>query len=188
MVCIIVLGRCCRITRALINIHIKGKTSLFEWCISDDFDDINKIIEKIINNENIDIVRKEGFDYLSNTNIKTCHYLSKDYSSILLRRSQRFIENIKNNKNLLFIRDNGNRNLTVDQLKYFYNLIHKINPNLLFKFVSLTNEIKYDNVYYSNYFHYIYKEDQLKKYIRNCFKVQSRGNIDIDDISDNEKN
>ena len=63
MVCIIVLGRCCRITRALINIHVKGKTSLFEWCISDNFDDLNKIIEKNTQENNIEM-RK---DYLKHS-------------------------------------------------------------------------------------------------------------------------
>ena len=91
----------------MIDLKLKGKTSLFEWVWSDTLDEINIIIQKLINNEPIIIKRIDNNnDYIDGTNIKTSHYIDKNYSEIVSRRSKRFLNDIMCNE-ILFIRDDN---------------------------------------------------------------------------------
>ena len=80
MVKIILLGKCCRISNDIIDINLKTETSLFEWVWTDTLTEINTIIQRLINDEPIIINRIDGNDYMDGTNIKTSHYVNKNYT------------------------------------------------------------------------------------------------------------
>ena len=77
-------------------------------------------------------------DVLQDTNIKTCHYLNKDYNEIFIRRSKRFMNDILISKEILFIRDDALGTIKCKEIEFFYSLIKTINPTLLFNpFISI---------------------------------------------------
>ena len=52
-------------------------------------------MEKLVNNTDIAVSRDGYNDWLVDTNIKTCHYINKDYKAIVDRRAARFLNDIK---------------------------------------------------------------------------------------------
>jgi hypothetical protein len=65
----VLMGRCCRISNLNRNAGFKSATSLFECCWTDTLSEINTILKKLINGEEIKIVRKGDNDYMVDTNI-----------------------------------------------------------------------------------------------------------------------
>jgi hypothetical protein len=187
MVKIILIGRCCRVSTDMININLKQKSSLFEWTWTDTLNEINVIIQKLINNEEILINRINGNDYMKDTNIKTCHYLNKDYKEIVNRRSLRFMNDIIKNKEILFIRDDVLSTIKYEEIQTFFSLIKTINPLLSFKMLLLSNRENFNKIIYKNLHHKIYDTTLYKTYINDCYDiVDNNGNNNIGDISDNE--
>jgi hypothetical protein len=187
MVKIILLGKCCRISLDITAINLKTETSLFEWVRSDKLSDINIIIEKLINNKPILIKRINGNDYMEDTNIHTCHYLNKNYNEIISRRSKRFINDITNNKDILFIRDDASITIQYEEIEHFYSLIQTINPTLSFKMLLLSDKDKFNNIIYPNLHNKIYDKSLLKSYINDCYIINNnQRNRNIGDISDDE--
>ena len=158
MVNIILIGRCCRISFDIIDINLKKESSLFEWVWTDTLDEINFIINKIIKKEQILIIRNNGNDYLQGTNIKTSHYINKDYNEIVIRRSQRFINDLLNKKEILFIRDDVLGTIKYEEIEQFFDLIKKINPKLSFKMLLLSEKEKYKEIIYPNLHHKTYNK------------------------------
>ena len=172
---IILIGRCCRITLDIQKLtNLKEKTSLFEWVWTDTLTEINYIIEKLINNEPITIIRKDSNDYFENTNIKTSHYVDTDYKSIVDRRSQRFINDIINNKKLLFIRDDVIGTIKYDEIHQFSLLIKRINPELNFKILLLSEKNNYSEIIYDNLYHKIYDPTLYNEYINLFFSTREK--------------
>jgi hypothetical protein len=187
MVKIILLGRCCRISLDTLDINLKSETSLFEWTWTDTFNEINIIIQKIINNEELLTYRMNGNDYIKDTNIKTCHYINKNYSEILTRRKNRFVNDIKNESEVLFIRDDLLGTITFDEIKQFFYLIKYINPLLSFKMLLLSDANKFSKILYPNLHHNIYNKKMYKQYINDCYEIkESFVNKKNKDISDDE--
>ena len=181
---IILLGRCCRVSFDMINHNLKGKTSLFEWVWSNTLTEVNIIIEKLINNQPLTSKRMNGHDYIEGTNIITGHYLNKNYDEILSRRAKRFINNIKGQKKILFIRDDAVSSIKLDEIERFFELIKTINPQLSFKFLLLSESNVYNKITYPNLHHEIYNKSLYRSYINNCFDVGNIRNSNTGDISD----
>ena len=189
MVKIILLGKCCRISNDIIDINLKTETSLFEWVWTDTLTEINTIIQRLINDEPIIINRIDGNDYMDGTNIKTCHYLNKNYTEIVIRRSKRFMNNIINNNNdILFIRDDMLGTIKYDEIEQFYSLIKTINPALSCKMLLLSSGNNFTEIIYPNLHHKIYDKPLYKIYINDCYTIEDDvKNTNIQDISDDER-
>lgn len=186
MVKIILIGRCCRVSFDMIDLNLKGKTSLFEWTWCDTMTDVNFIIQKIINNEPIKIQRIGGDDYMEGTSIKTSHYLTKNYAEIVSRRASRFMNDIKTNKEILFIRDDCMNTITSEEIQKFYSLINNINPLLSFKMLLLSKESEFKPIHFPNLHHKIYAKSKYKTYIMECYEIDNNCNTNTRDISDDE--
>jgi hypothetical protein len=187
MVKIILLGRDCRISWDMIHINLKTETSLFEWVWSNTLTEINIIIQKLINNEPIVINRINNNDVMADTNIVTCHYINKNYEEIVIRRSNRFINDIINNTDILFIRDDVLGTINYEEIQQFYSLIKTINPLLSFKMLLLSNSTNFNEIIYPNLVHKIYEQSLYKTYINDCYIIDNNvKNTNINDISDDE--
>jgi hypothetical protein len=185
---IILIGRCCRIILDMIDIGLKDKSLLFDWTWTDTLSEINTIIQKLINNIKIETKRIDGNDYLVDTNIKTGHYINKDYNEIVKRRSERFMNYIRKNDEILFIRDDLLTTIKTEEICEFYSLVKKINPVLNFKLLLLSNEDSFKEIIYENLTHKIYNKSLYKQYINECFYIEKVTNIDLHDLSDGENN
>jgi hypothetical protein len=184
---IILLGRCCRVTFDMIHLNLKEKTSLFEWVWSDTLNEINIIIQKLINNEPIIIKRiDDNNECMEGTNIITSHYINKNYTEIVARRSNRFLNDIMSN-DVLFIRDDNMNTIKLEEIEQFYSLIKMINPQTSFKFLLLSDKNTFNEITYPNLYHKVYDKSLYKKYITDiCRLNNSIRNVDTRDISDDE--
>lgn len=173
MIKLILIGRCCRVSNDIIDINLKSETSLFEWVWTNTLNEINIIIQRLIKNEPILINRIDGNDYMEGTNIVTSHYLNKDYKEICNRRSKRFMNDIINNKEILFIRDDFLGTIQYEEIRHFYSLIKTINPKLSFKMLLLSNGNNFTEMIYPNLHHKIYEKSLYKTYINDCCTMWS---------------
>ena len=74
MVKVIIMGRCCRISFDFQKKNLRNsETSLFEWVWTDTLGEINFVLQKIVNNEEIKLVRPKlnptDCDQIEGTNI-----------------------------------------------------------------------------------------------------------------------
>jgi hypothetical protein len=137
---IITLGCCCRISNTLETLKIKQINSFCEYTKTDYFSDILIIIKMILEKQNVEITTRKEFKdlFLEDTNIRTTHY--PNFKEIFDRRSQRFLDDIIDNKPILFIREDfENIYTTYDYIKEFYDLIYKYNPSCNFKFLLFSS-------------------------------------------------
>ena len=157
----ILLGLCCRISWNIQKLNIEKETGLFEWMRSEKFSDINQIIKKVVNNENVEITQREqeqfvNNDFLANTDIRTMHYTDR-LDEIFKRRSQRFLNYIKSDKMILFIREDHPGILTTKQdIEEFKNYITFVNPECKYKILLLSPESDYNQIISENLLHKIY--------------------------------
>lgn len=187
MVKIIPMGSACRVTWDMIKLNLKAETSLFEWVRSDTLGEVNCILEKLINNVPIEIYRCNGHDVLVDTLIRSLHYLNKDFSTILARRSARLLNDIRQNKELLFIRDDQYGTIEYEEIAQFCQLIETIHPTLNFKILVLTKEPMFRPIVHPRLYYRKYDVSLYTQYINECFPIEHTENSNIDDISDNEK-
>jgi hypothetical protein len=146
---IILLGDACSVSWLLDSCNIERQTGLFEWCNSHNFKDIINVINNI---ENIQAEQYKinGNVCIKGTDIYTSHYSLENYLGIVKRRSQRFIDIVKSNVELLFLRrDYFNSMLTLEDIEEFDKAIKKINPYCKYKFLLLNtkgNLINHPNI------------------------------------------
>jgi len=176
MIKIILIGRCCRISFDFISLSLKQETSLFEWTWTDTLSEINFIIRKIINNEKINIIRIDGNDFFEGTNIKTSHYIDKDYESIVLRRRQRLIDNILSNDEILFVRDDVLHTIQKQEIEDFFSLIKTINPSVSCKMLLLSDLESFTIIEHPNLIHKKYDKSQYLTYIEDICKSKFENN------------
>ena len=166
---IILLGRCCKIVCAMQKINLKHKSGLFDWVESNNFEDILYCINKLSQNEDLTITyERPGFPgniFIDNTDIRTSHYTFEEYEKILKRRSDRFIEYIKGNNPILFIREDLVYFTTQEQLIEFKKIIYKINPDCEFNFLLLSPEKNYTKIIEDKIFCEINYEEKYENYI-----------------------
>lgn len=191
MVKLIAIGRCCRISQDMIRLNLKEETSLFEWNVTDYLSEINVVLKKMVDGVPLEIVRFDGNDWIKDTKIRTAHYLKNNYKEIVDRRAKRFINDIKTNKEVLFIRDDGIGSITKEEIDEFVILIKKINSNLDFKILVTAEQrffkdeiARFSNPHlsYKLYQPYLYKE-----YIKELFPLDEKVNKTVNDLSDEEK-
>ena len=147
---IILLGDSCSVSWLLDSCNIKRETGLFEWCRSEFFKDIIYTINNI-NDVNVDYYKLPGNVCIRGTDIHTSHYSLQQFDEKIKRRIQRFIDIVKSNVEIVFIRRNEycNSNLTIKEINEFEKAIKNINPYCKYKLLLLTTTeelINYPNI------------------------------------------
>lgn len=164
---IIFLGRCCRLIYDMIKLKYKEKTALFDWTWTDTLTEINTILTKIMNNEDVAISFRDNNHFLDGTNIKTSHYVNTDYKTIFDRRAKRFLDDLKTNDKILFIRDDILGTIKYDEICRFNSLIKNYNPDLKYTMLLLSKEIN-EQIVCENVSHKIYNFSLYPQYINEC--------------------
>jgi len=125
------IGQTCNITFLMQNAKIKKATSLFEWFVSPNLNDVIDILHKISNHDDDDIVTyKNGHIYIGN-HIYSGHYTCEEFKPIYQRRRDRFLNTILSSKKILFCRFEANViDYNKEDVDRFINLILTINPHL----------------------------------------------------------
>lgn len=167
MLQILLLGRCCRISFDFEKIGLKQQTSFIEWTDSTYFEDINTILKKYISKDNIEIIRNsDGNHYLCGTRIRTAHYFNEDYKAIFTRRIMRFIDQVKQSEELLFVRDDVLDTITSDEINEFKNIISMINPTCKYNILVVSKNINNDIISLKNVSNKKYNVDKYVDYIQ----------------------
>ena len=148
---IIPLGDNCTTSWLLDSCNIERETGLFEWCRSDNFRDIIDTINNINNIEAYNY-KLPGNVCIKGTDIYTSHYNLNQFSDKVKRRSQRLIDMIKSDIELLFIRrDYWNAMLTEQDFDDFDKAVKTINTECKYKLLLLNT--KGDLITYKNVIH-----------------------------------
>lgn len=145
------LGETCNISFLTNNCKIKEATSVFEWFVTTSLKTITAIILKIAKGLDINIYQQADKIYIEDETVSSSHYTLDEFIPIFKRRSERFLEQIKQSKRLLFIRFEIREGLlyTLDDYKSFENCIRLINPSIEMKLLLIrpdTCQVEYPNV------------------------------------------
>lgn len=148
--CIIPIGQTCNISLLLQNANIKKHTTLFEWFISPNLNDITNTLLKIGNNTDDTIITKnEAYTFIDGV-IFSSHYNDTDFTAIYKRRRDRIIDIIKSSKNILFCRFEAKINdYTTADIDNFINAIRIFNPdteNMKLLFISPKTEFEHPSI------------------------------------------
>ena len=174
---IILLGEGCQISWDVEKLKLDKNRSIFEWFLSVKFPDILHIIKKLSCDEELEITTQEKYKdnlFMDNTDIRSTHYSHTNLKEILKRRGKRFIDDVKSNEKILFIRyEHCEYATTENDIKEFDTLIKNINPEcnynlLIFANVNKTNLLNYNLKDNLPYRHVLYnnKIEILDKYIK----------------------
>ena len=129
--CIIPIGQSCNITFLLQNAKIKKQTTLFEWFVSPNLNDITNVLIKIGNNTDTDIIKVLNNNVFIGDNIYSGHYTYESIQNIYQRRRNRLINIIKSSKNILFCRfEYHSIDYSKKDIDDFINSILAINPDI----------------------------------------------------------
>jgi len=142
---VVPVGYHCATTYVTQNLKIKKETGLFEWLISQKLDYVSDLIIKINKSINSVNITQRIFDITINETITTSHYKANDYKEIFNRRAKRFLNLIRNNNNLIFLRINPlGQKTTENEINRFLNVIKSINPSVNPKFllVEIVDKVK----------------------------------------------
>lgn len=152
---VVPVGYHCATTYVTQNLKIKKETGLFEWLISQKLDYVTDLIIKIKKDINSVAINQRMFDITINETITTNHYKAQEYREIFIRRANRFLDLLRNNNNLIFLRINPFGHKTTEkEIDRFIKIVREINPNmnprfLLMEFVdSISNfkELNYSKI------------------------------------------
>ena len=130
--CIIPLGETCNVTFLIQNCKLKKETSLFEWFVSENLNSITKVLNKIIDKTDTEIIVHRSVRHIAinDNTIWTGHYKKEEFVPIYLRRRDRLLETIQNNNNILFVRMEGSSiKYTNENIEAFASAIRRINPS-----------------------------------------------------------
>jgi len=176
MVKLIRLGACCLLVHNMIKYNLKKETQVFDWYAANDFNYINYILNRIANEEFILIDFISGtrthvgeLHYkLQDTDIISNHYNDLEpfpFFDMVNRRAKRFLNDVKNNEEILFIRHDRYNHITHEEVEEFFKIIRKMNSNLKFKLLLLSDKI----IDHENVINKVYDEDQNFNYIQECY-------------------
>ena len=128
---IIPLGETCNISFLLQNACIKHYTTLFEWFVTHNLNDITSVLENIIQNRLVCIQDHDGQLYIQNKRIYTGHYSAENFRDIYDRRKIRMVAEIIEKRRILFIRFETSRNViySKDNIDDFLRVISLLNTN-----------------------------------------------------------
>jgi hypothetical protein len=138
---LIPLGYHCNITYLTQQLGIKTETGLFEWLESKKLQYITDVINSMNVTIDPEIVQGEdNYIYLLHTHLYTFHYTIEAYRTIFKRRAQRFLDQIKAAKSLLFVRINPYvaEETTAQEIANFCAAIRAINSNVIIKFLLVS--------------------------------------------------
>lgn len=170
---IIVLGEACNITFELERHGLRGPSSIFEWHVIKDFDDVIRVIEMLRDGKDIFYTTKEdmpGNKFLVGLDIRTGHYEKVDYMEIMRRRAERFISDVKSENKIVFVRyDESELRLTTDQVNRFNETILKINPNCVFKMAVFSPLRGFTSLVADRVVHAPFIEGYVEHSIMGCF-------------------
>ena len=161
---LIPLGFHCNVSHLNQHIYIKKETFPFEWFQSNKLQYITDLIITLKNNpeENV-IYEKDKILYLINNGFFSRHYKLDEFNEIFKRRYKRFLEIIKTEKTIYFVRINTyNNNTSNEEVECFIKIIKEFNPQLIIKFLLIDTienendfikqEINLDNVIFHHKF------------------------------------
>lgn len=177
MVKLIRLGACCLIMHNMIKYNLKKETQIFDWYAANDFKYVNIILNKIANEEPIEILlvgsRDTDMHYkLIDSDIITSHYNHNtidEFFEIVNRRAKRLLNDVKNNNEILFIRHDHYNHITYEDVEEFFKIIRKMNSNFKFKLLLLSDKI----IEHENVINKIYDEEQNYNYIKECYPYEN---------------
>ena len=176
---IILLGEGCQVSWDIDKLYTdKDKPrSIFEWFLSIKFTDILTIINKLHIGEELEVTRRENDSdnlFMDHTDIRTTHFSKSELYEILKRRGKRFIDQVKSDEDILFIRYEHPEYITTqDDLQQFETLIKQINPECMYNLLLFT---AYDNLNLLPRCHNTIsvlhdKRKDLQEYIRNFERI-----------------
>lgn len=129
---IILLGEGCQISWDFDKLEIEKTRSIFEWFLSVKFTDLLYIIKKLSVGETLKVTHQNVYPgnlFMDETDIRTTHYSESDLEQVLKRRGDRFINHVKSNEKILFVRyEHAEYSTTEDDIHEFNTLIRGINP------------------------------------------------------------
>ena len=183
-------GNACAVHESITNYtSTSNKTLFFDWLVTS-MKSVNQLLENtpIIfetesirpNTLNTTSINFKNFDLLiSHHDIHDFNDNSiSEITNKYIRRYERLINTIKEQKNINFIRYCKNQeNLEENEIYTFYKNIKNINPNLLFNFILISddNELVIPNNLLQNNFIYInlnnYMDDDVLNERDNYFKI-----------------
>lgn len=139
---IITLGSCCRVMWTLQNMDLRQQSCLFDWMKSDYFSDVLRILQLLADNQTITYRKDYDIgqdDFLHDTRIRTLHYNGR-IEEVFTRRSQRFLDDVRSEQNILFLREDPDGiHTTNSELENFEKIILQINPKCNFKMILMTS-------------------------------------------------
>ena len=166
---IIIIGRCCRISFDFIRSNLKKQaTSLFEWTWTDTLTEINYVLNRLLFDLPIHIIRIDNDDVFEGTNIKTSHYIDRNYQEIVDRRAMRLKNTLRNSNQILFVRDDLLNTIQLDEIQEFFSIIHCFNPKLECKLLLLSNDKNFTPIKFPGLYHYPYDQSRYESYIESC--------------------
>jgi len=183
-------GNACAVRQSIINYTTNSnETQFFDWLVTS-MKSVNQILENtpIIfennyiysNSLNTTSINFKNFDFLTSHhdihefNDNSINEITEKY----IRRYERLINTIKNQKKINFIRYCKNStNIEEEEILIFYKNIMNINPNLLFNFILISdcndlvipNSLLKDNFIYINLNNYV--DDDIVNETNNYYKI-----------------
>ena len=147
------LGYHCNITFLSQDVELKHETGLFEWLQSEKLQYITDIVNSIKNTIDTNIIKGSDKNiHILHNKVFTHHYELEEYKIIFVRRAIRFLNIIKESREITFVRINLIYNFTSEEeINIFVKEIHSINPIINIKFLiihtidELTNHKKLDS-------------------------------------------
>lgn len=151
---LLVLGSDCEISFWMIELNLKGPSSLFEWSAHGPFQEINTVLKCLLEKDTLEITKREelpGNLFFGSTSIHTAHYTMETFPEIVERRWKRFKDTVQNDL-VIFIREDRELQTTSEEIREFKQLIEQLNPTAKYKILLLSKtrnhlEIKEENVY-----------------------------------------
>lgn len=139
---IILLGEGCNISQIVrsYNLDSLRECSIFEWFLSAYFSDVNFILNKVAQGEDLLVTHGEHIHdlYMDSTRIRSRHYNEAVLSDKLKRRVARFLEQVKSDDTILFIREDKDVITTRQDIVEFKKIITQINPLCKYKILLIT--------------------------------------------------
>ena len=183
-------GNACAVHESITNYtSTSNKTLFFDWLVTS-MKSVNQILENtpIIfetesmrpNTLNTTSINFKNFDLLiSHHDIHDFNDNSiNEVTNKYIRRYERLINTIKEQKNINFIRYCKNqKNIEAEEILIFYKNITNINPNLVFNFILISdyNDLQIPNNLLKDNFIYInlnnYMDDDVLNERDNYFKI-----------------
>jgi hypothetical protein len=171
---IVLLGEGCQISWDFDKLEINKNRSIFEWFLSVKFTDILYIINKLIIGDELCVTRQDiyrGNLFMDNTDIRTTHYTEDKMIDILKRRGARFIEQVKSDERILFVRyEHSEYRTSIEDILEFSRLIKEINPKCVYNLLLFANHGKTDLLedLPKNVYHVLHNSDinVLRDYIK----------------------